>query len=36
MSDSEVYCPNYAPFFGFAGVFCAVKYFDMLYITLTN
>jgi hypothetical protein len=27
MSESSVYCPNYAPFFGFAGVFCAVSLF---------
>lgn len=26
MSESEIYCPVYAPFFGFAGVFAAVKY----------
>ncbi|CEI89258.1 Putative V-type ATPase, C subunit [Rhizopus microsporus] len=26
MSDSAVYCPNYAPFFGFAGVFCAMAF----------
>ncbi|KAG1411528.1 hypothetical protein G6F58_008509 [Rhizopus delemar] len=26
MSESSVYCPNYAPFFGFAGVFCAMAF----------
>ncbi|CAO3687291.1 unnamed protein product [Rhizopus stolonifer] len=26
MSESSVYCPNYAPFFGFAGVFCSMAF----------
>ncbi|KAI8984454.1 V-ATPase proteolipid subunit C-like domain-containing protein [Mycotypha africana] len=26
MSEAEVFCPNYAPFFGFAGVFCAMAF----------
>jgi hypothetical protein len=25
MSDTALYCPSHAPFFGFAGVFCAVS-----------
>ncbi|KAG1175844.1 hypothetical protein G6F35_016529 [Rhizopus arrhizus] len=26
MSDTALYCPSHAPFFGFAGVFCAMAF----------